>query len=390
MRRGLLFSGAVAVAVAMSLAMDCSVAHAGGAEDYYPKRVWGSFEGGQMNTSLLVFRDLNRNGVYDLGDRPMSRVAVELDKPNGSTIMRLTNVDGFANFRMSVSQRDFEVVDPGHYAFRVVPPPGYTVTTGNASQESDYVVSPGSPGDMIARTTTHPVGLAADLTMGGAAAAGSRVSLTGPDGVTSAAKVGLDGRFSAAVTPGEWLVDFSAGGATERRHVVVGSAPVILSAFSGLGRSAEAPLPNQHVVGFDDLMTSPGVFEIPSGYGGLNWYNLVAMHQSFTAGPGYVNTTMSGEFIAYNSSGHPAQVFSDKPFDFTGAYFGAGWDDAEGETLILKAWRGDEPAYEDQLALSANGLVYFAADYSRITRLEIRTLHYWQAAIDDFAYRTGP
>ncbi|BCM18916.1 SdrD B-like domain-containing protein [Mesorhizobium sp. J8] len=388
MKRRLWFS--VIVAAAIGPATVGGAARAGSADDYYPKRVWGSLEGGQMNTSLLVFRDLNRNGVYDLGDRPMSRVAVELDKPDGSTIMRLTNAGGFANFRMSATQRNFEVVDAGHYAFRVVPPPGYSFTTGNASQESDYVVSPGSPGDMIAKTTTHPVGLAADLTISGAVAAGTRVVLTGPDGLSAAAKVGPDGRFSAAVAPGEWLVDFSAGGATERRHVVVGAAPVVLSAFQGKGGPAVAPLPVEHVVGFDDLMTSPGVFEVPSGYGGLGWYNLVAMHQRFTDGPGYVNTTMSGEFIAYNSSGHPAQVFSDKPFDFTGAYFGAGWDDAEGETLILKAWRGDESAYDDRLVLSANGLVYFAADYRRITRLEIRTQHYWQAAIDDFAYRTGP
>lgn len=391
MKRGLFFSdAAVVAAAAIGLTIICGAARAGGAQDYYPGRNWGSFNGGQMNTSLLVFRDLNRNGIYDLGDLPMSHVAVELDKPNGTTIMRLTNVSGFANFRMSVIQRDLEVVDPGHYAFRVVPPPGFSVTTGNASQESDYVVSPGSPGDMIATRTTHPVGLAADLTISGETTAGSRVSLTGPDGVSTAAKVEADGRFSVAVTPGEWLVDISNDGATQRRKVVVGQAPVVLSAFLGKGGPAGEPLPNQHVVGFDDLMTTPGVFEVPNGYGGLNWYNLVAMHQRFTDGPGYINTTMSGEFIAYNSSGHPAQVFSDKPFDFTGAYFGAGWDDAEGETLILKAWRGDEPAYEDQLVLSANGMVYFAADYRRITRLEIRTQHYWQAAIDDFAYRTGP
>lgn len=388
MKRDLLFSPVVAVAI--GLAMVCGAARAGSAQDYYHRRAWGSFNGGQMNTSLLVFRDLNRNGVYDLGDRPMSRVAVELGRPKGDTIMRWTNVSGFANFRMSVIQRDLEVVDPGHYAFRVVPPPGYSVTTGNASQESDYVVSPGSPGDMIARRTTHPVGLAADLTISGVAAAGARISLTGPDGVTAAAKVGPDGRFSAPATSGEWLVDVSVDGATQRRKIVVGAAPVVISAFSGKGGPAEEPLPNQHVVGFDDLMTTSGVFEVPSGYGGLDWYNLVAMHQRFTDGPGYINTTMSGEFIAYNSSGHPAQVFSDKPFDFTGAYFGAGWDGAEGETLVLKAWRGDEPAYEDSFVLSANGLVYFAADYRRITRLEIRTQHYWQAAIDDFAYRTGP
>ena len=69
--------------------------------------------------------------------------------------------------------------------FAVVPPPGWSITTGNGVQESDYVVLPGAPGDMIARATTHPVGLAADLTIGGVAAAGSRVSLTGPDGAAS-------------------------------------------------------------------------------------------------------------------------------------------------------------------------------------------------------------
>ncbi|MDX8442211.1 hypothetical protein [Mesorhizobium australafricanum] len=390
MKRGLLFSGALVVAPAIGLATVCGAAYAGSAKDYYPTRAWGSFNGGRMNTSILVFRDLNRNGVYDLGDRPMPHVAVELGKPNGDTIMRWTNVSGFANFAMSVLQRNLELVDPGHYAFRVVPPPGWSVTTGNASQESDYVVSPGSPGDMIALRTTHPVGLAADLTISGAATAGSRISLTGPDGVTAVAKVDPDERFSAPVTSGEWLVEVSTEGATQRRKIVVGEAPVVLSALSGKGGPAVEPLPRQHVVGFDDLLTTSGVFEIPSGYGGLDWYNLVAMHQRFTDGPGYINTTMSGEFIAYNSSGHPGQVFSDKPFDFTGACFGAGWNDAEGETLVLKAWRGDQPAYEDQLVLSASGPVYFAADYRRITRLEIQTQHHWQAAMDDFAYRTGP
>ncbi|TPK96088.1 MULTISPECIES: SdrD B-like domain-containing protein [unclassified Mesorhizobium] len=388
MKRGLSFPGAVVVAT--GLAMVCGTARAGSAADYYPRRTWDAFNGGQMNTSILVFRDRNRNGIYDLGDRPMPHVAVELGKPNGDTIMRWTNVSGFANFRMSVLQRNLEVVDPGHYSFRVVPPPGFSVTTANASQESDYAASPGSPGDMIAQRTTHPVGLAAGLTISGVAPGGARISLTGPDGAGAAAKVDPDGRFSAPVTSGEWLVEVSADGATERRKIVVGEAPVVLSAFSGKGGPAEEPLPQRHVVGFDDLLTTSGVFEIPSGYGGLDWYNLVAMHQRFTDGPGYINTTMSGEFIAYNSSGHPGQVFSDKPFDFQGAYFGVGWNDAEGETLVLKAWRGDQPAYEDQLVLSASGPVYFAADYTRITRLEIRTQHFWQAAMDDFAYRTGP
>jgi len=53
-----------------------------------------------------------------------------------------TNVGGFANFRMSLLQRDREIVDPGHYSFQVMPPPGRSITTGNERQESGYVILP--------------------------------------------------------------------------------------------------------------------------------------------------------------------------------------------------------------------------------------------------------
>lgn len=356
---------------------------AAASDTLYPKRVWGGFSGGEMNTSVLVFRDINRNGVYDMGDQPMPNVAVELGKPQGDTHLERTNVSGFANFRMSVLKRDREVTDPGRYTLQVKPPPGWSVTTGNERQESDYVVTPGAPGDMIARKTTHPVGLAQDLTISGMAPAGAEIAATGPDGAHRVTKADRDGRYQLPAAPGEWQIEV----ASQRRKVSVAAAPFVLAVFTGKATSDSAPLPADHVVGFDDLATS-GVFEVPSGYGGLDWYNLVAMHQRFTGGPGYINTAMSGDFIAYNSSGHPATVSSRTPFDFTGAYFGAGWDAAEGETLHVKAWRGEEPAYEDQVTLSALGPVYFAADYRRITRMEIRTEHYWQAAIDDFAYRT--
>ena len=39
--------------------------------------------------------------------------------------------------------------------------------------------------------------------------------------------------------------------------------------------------------------------------------------------------------------------------------------------------------------LSAMGATYFAADYRRVTRIEIRTEHYWQAAFDGFTYRVA-
>lgn len=359
---------------------------AGASDPLYPQRDWGKFSGGEMNSSVLVFRDINRNGLYDLGDRPMPNVAVELGRPDGSSSLERTNVSGFANFPMSVLKRDRSITDPGRYAFRVMPPPGWSVTTGNATQESDYVVTPGAPGDMVARKTTHPVGLAAELTISGTAPAGAKVTFTGPDGIARAVEANADGLFSIAASPGEWRIE----ALSEHRKVTVDQAPVILAQFSGKGDGAggAAQLPNSHVVGFDDLISTSGVFEVPVGYGGLDWYNVVAMHQRFTGGPGYINAGISGEFIAYNSSGHPATISSRKPFDFVGVHVGAGWDDAEGETLLVKAWRGEELAYQDSLTLSATGSHYFAADYRGITRIEIRTEHYWQAVLDDFAYRT--
>ncbi len=39
----------------------------------------------------------------------------------------------------------------------------------------------------------------------------------------------------------------------------------------------------------------------------------------------YRRSRTSGEFVAYNSSGHPAAISSDEPFDFVGGYFGVAW-----------------------------------------------------------------
>jgi len=367
----------------------CAIEAGAEPKDYYPKRAWGGFNGGELNTSAFVFRDINRNGLYDLGDRPMPHVAVELRRPDGKTIVARTNIDGFANYKMSVVKRDRPVTDPGRYSFHVVAPPGWSPTTGNAVQESAYRILPGAPGDLVAETPTRPVGLAADLTISGTAAPGARLEATGPDGATVGVTAGDDGSFRFAAGPGAWRIAPQGGGADQERRVLVGHAPVVLSAFADASAPLPAALPDEKVIGFDDLIATPAVQEIPSGHGGLNWYNFIAMHQRFAGGPGYINTTNSGEFIAYNSSGHPAEVSLATGFDFVGGYFGAGWDGAEGETLILEAWRGDTKAYEDRIELSAMGPVQLIADYRGITRLRVSAAHYWQIAIDDFTYRTG-
>ncbi|MBL8584493.1 MAG: hypothetical protein JNL61_20000, partial [Rhizobiaceae bacterium] len=292
-------------AAAMLTALAPVSIHAGDA-DFYPKRVWGGFNGGELNTSLLVFNDVNRNGRYDLADRSLQFIAVELDRPNGRSIIERTNSGGFANFKMSVALRDRPVVDPGRYSMRVLPPPGWSVTTGNIRQESDYVITPGAPGDMKALRTTHPVGLAQNLSISGQARAGAKVRATGPDGAAVDVAMASDGRFRFEAASGEWSIAITdADGRAERRSVHVDHAPVTMSAQAVDDAAAPQPLPVQRIVTFDDLMQAPQVREVPSGYGALDWYNFVAMHQYFTGGPGYLNTVSSGEFIAYNSSGHP-------------------------------------------------------------------------------------
>jgi hypothetical protein len=109
----------------------------------------------------------------------------------------------------------------------------------------------------------------------------------------------------------------------------------------------------------------------------------VVTHQKFYDGEGYVNTTVSGEFVAYNSSGHPVSISGKRPFDFIGGFFGSAWLRAEGQTLRIKGWRGAELVHDETIELSALGPVYFAADFNNITRLDFSTDRYWQFVCDD-------
>jgi hypothetical protein len=151
-------------------------------------------------------------------------------------------------------------------------------------------------------------------------------------------------------------------------------------------KEAQPDVTRRTLIGFDDLVTV-GIKEIPFGYHDLNWHNWVATHHKFYDGEGYVNTTMSGEFVAYNSSGHPVKISRQRPFDFVGGYFGSAWlRQAEGETLRVKGWRDDALAYDETIKLSALGPVYFSANFRNVTRLEFATQHYWQFVCDDLEF----
>ena len=68
---------------------------------------------------------------------------------------------------------------------------------------------------------------------------------------------------------------------------------------------------------------------------------------------------------------------------------GVAWPEAEKYPVTVRAWRGDELAYNDTLELAATGAIYFDADYRSITELEIASDARWQVVIDDAAFRVG-
>lgn len=347
------------------------------AKDRYKPRGFDNYTNSSLNISVFVFRDLNRSGTFDIGDRPMNGIIVDATG-NGRMLTRRSNMSGFTNFEMSASDSSKDITFGGDYEFRLAVPPGWQVTTGNAVQHAFFTLLPGSPADIVAEPPPVPVGLAPALTISGRIdPAVTQIEVRSPDDEVSTIAAEA-GHYAFPASAGVWRIGTG-------RLVEVVSAPVVLS-MVGAGEMADAPLGRDITVGFDDLEKG-GVAKIPSGYSGLNWNNFVMAHMKFYGSQGYRNNIMSGEFVAYNGSGHPASISSAQPFDFVGGYLGASNFQAEGETLHIKAWRGDKLAYEEDLSLSALGPIYFGADFRDIDRIDFSTEHFWQVTFDDLTFR---
>jgi len=361
---------------------------AGDASSYYGKRMdWNSLTGGASNISMFAFRDTNRNGVYDLGDRPMAGVAVELVGPNNHRVVTRSNIDGFGNFKMSVLNQA-DIVTPGEYTYRAMTPPGWELTTRNDVQQTYFKVKQGSPADIVSSTPASPVGFAQSLTIAGRVKSSPsiKVAAISPSGEKTDVPLGENGHFLITAKKGIWSIEVSDwSGARAKRAINVSGTPVVLSEIV-LGQPESEIVSNTRTLGFDDLIITRSILELPTGYGDVSWHNWVATHNQYYGGQGYVNNTMSGEYVVYNSSGHPAELFDEKPFDFVGGYFSVAWIAAEGETLRLEGWRGDKIAYSDEFELSALGPVYFNANYTNVTLLKFSTLHYWQFVCDDITF----
>ncbi|MFI5182092.1 MAG: hypothetical protein ACHQPI_11920 [Thermoanaerobaculia bacterium] len=360
----------------------------------YPERTdWSAFYGGGIHLSGYVFRDRNRNGVFDVGDLPMASVVVTVTTPAGKTLTERSNVAGFANFQMSRSERDAVLRMPGEYVFGVRVPPGWILTTGNASQRTTLEELPGAPADLVSKNPPRPFGLAPRLVIGGRVGvrgvggtveppSGVSLSARGPGGEVVDVPLSPGGSFEISAAPGRWtLIARKAGSdAGAERELVVRDAPVRVSTIV-LGDPKIEPAGRRTTVDFESITGTP-VMKVPSGVAGLDWFYLNAI-DAVTGGDAYVNNLTSGRYVGYGSSGHPVTISRPGGFDFFGAYFGVGSRDAEGETLRIQAFRGDTAAAEDELRLSSLGPVWFDASFHGIDRLVLTTRNYWQLVVDD-------
>jgi len=341
-----------------------------------------------LNISCFAYRDTNRNAIYDLDDRPYAGLRVAVDGPDEDSSTR-SNISGFANFPMSLGNDEHPVDRAGNYTFRATAPTGYSITSGNAGQSLVFSELEGSPVGIVAESTCEPIGVAPDLVVFGSFGGkreGATVSVTLANGDRAASlEYTADDEFVAATGEGSWIVDVVDSGAAPR-SIEVGVRSVYVSAPNS-ARDLVQPLGTDILVDFDELTTSDTLFEIPNGLAGLDWRNWVAAHQKLYNGAGYINATTSAEYIAYNSSGHPATVSSPAPFDFVGTNLGVAWPGAEEFDVIFRGFLGEELVYEDRVEASTAGAIYVAAEYRGITSLEVSSAANWQVVVDDMAFR---
>jgi hypothetical protein len=192
-----------------------------------------------------------------------------------------------------------------------------------------------------------------------------------------------EGYFALLAEQGDWTIRATSSrtGANLERQVAVGTTPVKLSTL-GPDQKQFPRKPDRLQLDFETI-TKSVITKIPNGYGGVTWDTAIAVQNEYYKGEGYINNTMSGSYVIYNSSGYPVTLEHESGFDFYGGYFGVAWLAAEGETLQVKAWRDAELVGSEEFELSSLGPFWFDADYRNITRLELSTRHYWQFVADD-------
>ncbi|MBZ9736585.1 hypothetical protein LB534_18105 [Mesorhizobium sp. CA18] len=350
------------------------------AGDYAPRAHWAPTSG-KLNFSSFVYMDVDGDGAYGQADRPMAGIVVRLYDERGTFLASArSNAAGFANFPMSSKRRSAAIQRPGVYRFSVSVPPGWRASSANQDQTVRLRDAPGAMVGLIGEALPKPVGLAPGRTLNGRtpAATGVTLSVMAKGQLLESRALPADAafRFPLGVEADEIVI---AGSGLDRRLKLSGY-PVDLGLLVSGALSPGAAL---RAIGFDDI-TPRGLCKVPSGHAGLDWRNLNAMARDHTANSeGYVNGNVSGAYIAYTSSGHPAEFGRDAPFGFHSVMLTAAWLASEGETARVESWLGEELIASDEIALSALAPVQYAPMLQAVTRVRISTRHHWQAVLDD-------
>jgi hypothetical protein len=335
---------------------------------------------GEINYSSFVYFDVDRDGRYGVGDRPFGGIKVRLRKGDDVVASARTNNNGYANFNSSATKAKAPIHSPGVYEFVVSVPSGFTATSGNAIQSAEFRLRPGSLAGIVSDENLQPVGLAPTKVISGRLPKNVRLSVKALSGNSCVDQTEYSAAFRYPVPADADEVEVSMADVT--RCVPVSPYPIDLGLLDPT-RGTLDPNRRTETIDFDDV-NPRGLRKIPSGYAGLNWFNLNAIARDFTRhSQGYVNGNTSGDHTAYVSGGHPALIYSDTPFDFVGVHLSVAWLKAEGDTGIIEAWRGDDLVAKDRVTLSALCPVFYNPCLPAITRIRLTSEHYWQIVLDD-------
>jgi len=350
------------------------------AHDYAVRTRWGPGSG-TLNFSSFVYMDVDGDGKYGLADRPMAGIVVRLFDEQGAFIRAArTNAAGFANFAMSVRRRRAAIHAPGTYRFSVSVPPGWRASGANENQVLRLQAAPASLVGLAGDALPKPVGLVPGRALSGrvSAAAEAVLSVMAKGQVLDSRPLAPGSAFRFDL-PGDADAIAIAGNGLDRQ-LALSSYPTALGLLAPQPIAPDAAL---STIGFDDL-TTRGLRKVPSGHAGLDWSNLNAMSRDHTrSSEGYVNGNISGDHIAYTSSGHPAEFGRERPFGFHSAMLTAAWLRSEGETALIESWLGEELVASDEVTLSALTPCHYAPMLKSVTRVRLSTKHHWQLVLDD-------
>jgi hypothetical protein len=289
------------------------------------------------------------------------------------------------------------IVQPGVHKAKAFLPAGWVSTTpSSVSQEVTFLAKSDAGSGLVPKQPCAHIGVAPQLIIAGTVRAISQslksIEVIARNSLGTALPVELSeqGFYQFEAQSGIWEITFTdkATGAVITRKVEVRDAGVILSSVAQGLSYADSTLGPATLVDFDALMTSDAILEIPNGYGGLDWSYWVASNNRFYDGNGYINGTVSGDFIAYNSSGVPATISRAEPFDFLGSYVAAAWPRGETDgNVTVQGWRDGKVVYEDTFRLWNAGGVYFQADYQQVDKVTFSHSVYERVVLDNISYR---